>query len=280
MRLATIRTPGGSAAVRIDGQEAVELGHADLGALLQHVDWGDRAQRAGDRRHPLSEVDYAAVVPTPAKVFCVGLNYRAHILETGSQLPEYPTLFAKFANTLLGAHDDIVLPAVSAEVDWEVELGVVIGARVHRATREQAQSAIAGYTVVNDISMRDWQRRSSQWLQGKAFEGSTPVGPWLVTADEVGMAADLELRCEVAGEVMQRARTSDLLFTPAEIVAYISQFTILQPGDLIATGTPGGIGAARDPQVFLRPGQVVRAVVEGLGECRNTCLAERPSVPA
>lgn len=192
----------------------------------------------------------------------------------GRELPQHPTLFAKFANTLLGARDDIVLPAVSNEVDWEAELGVVIGAPVRRANVAQAAAAIAGYTVINDVSMRDWQWRTGEWLQGKAFEASTPVGPWLVTGDEVGDAADLELRCEVDGEVMQRSRTSDLLFSPADIVAYISQVTTLEPGDLIATGTPGGVGAARDPKVFLQPGQKVRVTVDGLGECVNICIEE------
>lgn len=275
MKLATIRTATGTAAVRVDGEEAVELGFADLSELLSKPDWHSLARSAGGRAHALSEVDYAPVVPRPAKIFCVGLNYRSHIQEMGRLLPEHPTLFAKFANTLLGARDDVVLPEVSAEVDWEAELGVVIGSPVRRASAAEADAAIAGYTVVNDVSMRDWQWRTTEWLQGKAFEASTPAGPCLVTPEEVGNAADLEIRCEVEGQVMQRSRTSDLLFTPADIVAYVSQFTTLEPGDLIATGTPGGVGAARTPKVFLQPGQVVRTVVEGLGECVNTCVAEK-----
>ena len=151
------------------------------------------------------------MVTRPGKVICVGLNYRAGILETGRELPEYPTLFAKFADTLLGPHN-LVLPSVSQRVDWEVELGVVIGRRVYRATPEEAAAAIAGYTVINDVSMRDWQRRTLQWLQGKMFEHSTPAGPYLVTGDEIGDAANLEVRCEVDGEIMQQSRTSDLLF--------------------------------------------------------------------
>lgn len=276
MKLATIRTAEGTVAVRIDGDEAVELGHADVGALLAVPGWRQSAKAPGGRRHSLSTVEYAPVVPRPQKIFCVGLNYRSHILEMGRELPKHPTLFAKFANTLLGAHDDIALPEVSDEVDWEAELGVVIGSPVRRASAEQAAEAIAGYTVVNDISMRDWQWRTVEWLQGKAFEASTPAGPWLVTADAVDHAADLELRCEVDGQVMQRSRTSDLLFGPAELVAYISQFTTLEPGDLIATGTPGGVGAARDPKVFLQAGQTVRVAIEGIGECVNTCVEEKP----
>jgi len=163
---------------------------------------------------------------------------------------------------------------VSEKVDWEVELGVIIGRPVYRATPAEAEAAIAGYTVVNDVSMRDWQRRTSQFLQGKMFEHSTPAGPYLVTPEEAGNAADLEIRCEVDGMVMQRARTSDLLFGSAEIAAYASQVITLQPGDLIATGTPGGVGDARKPPVYLRPGNVLRTWIEGIGECVNHCVAE------
>jgi acylpyruvate hydrolase len=233
--------------------------------------------RPSDGEAPVlaAQADFAPVVPRPGKIICVGLNYRSHILETGRELPDYPTLFAKFADTLLGARDDLVLPSVSERVDWEAELGVVIGRPVHRATSAEAAAAIAGYTVVNDVSMRDWQRRTMQWLAGKAFERSTPAGPYLVTPDEVGDAADLEVRCEVDGVVMQQSRTSDLLFSPADIAAYASQIITLKPGDLIVTGTPSGVGDARKPAVYLKPGNVLRTWVEGLGECVNRCVAEK-----
>ncbi len=273
MRFATIRTDQGTTAARLDGDVLVPLDAADVGEML--AGGGPGRPREGARPEPAAEADFASVVTRPGKVICVGLNYRAHILETGRELPEYPTLFAKFADTLLGPRDDLVLPSVSDRVDWEVELGVVIGRPVYRATPAQAAAAIAGYTVVNDVSMRDWQARTLQWLQGKMFEHSTPAGPYLVTPDEVGDAADLEVRCEVDGAVMQQSRTSDLLFKPAEIVAYASQAITLKPGDLIATGTPGGVGNARKPPVYLRPGNVLRTWIEGLGECVNHCVAEK-----
>jgi len=150
----------------------------------------------------------------------------------------------------------------------------VVGRPLHRATAHEARDAIAGYSVLNDVSMRDWQNRTLQWLSGKTFEATTPVGPWLTTPDEVDHADDLEVRCEVDGEVMQASRTSDLVFPPAELLAYISQIVTLQPGDLLATGTPGGVGSARDPKVFLRPGQTLRTAIEGLGECVNLCVKE------
>lgn len=274
MRFATIRWGEGTTAARLDGDVLVPLAAGDVGELLAA---GGAAvpPRPGAAAVPAAGASFAPVVTRPSKVLCVGLNYRAHILETGRELPEYPTLFAKFADTLLGARDDLVLPAVSERHDWEAELGVIVGRPVHRAGPEEAAAAIAGYTVTNDVSMRDWQRRTMQWLAGKAFEHTTPAGPYLVTGDEIGDAADLEVRCEVDGTVMQRSRTSDLLFTPAGIVAYASQIVTLQPGDLLLTGTPGGVGDARKPPVYLRPGQTLRTVIEGIGECVNLCVAEQ-----
>jgi acylpyruvate hydrolase len=276
MRLATIRTDYGTTAARLEGDVLITLDAADVGEMLAAAD-GEGPGRTWEEKVvvPVAEADFAPVVPRPGKVICVGLNYRAHITETGRELPAYPTLFAKFADSLLGPRDDLVIPAVSERVDWEVELGVVIGRPIYRATPEEAAAAIAGYTVVNDVSMRDWQRRTLQWLAGKMFERSTPAGPYLVTPDEVGNAADLEVRCEVDGVVMQQSRTSDLLFTPADIAAYASQAITLRPGDLIATGTPGGVGDARKPPVYLRPGNVLRTWIEGLGECVNHCVADK-----
>ena len=273
MRFATIRTDQGTTAARLDGDVLTPLEAGDVGAML--TAGGTARERDGAPAVPATQADFAPVVTQPGKVICVGLNYRSHILETGRELPEYPTLFAKFAETLMGPRDDLVLPSVSERVDWEVELGVVIGRPVYRATPEEASAAIAGYTVINDVSMRDWQRRTLQWLAGKMFQHSTPAGPYLVTPDEVGDAADLEVRCEVDGAVMQQSRTSDLLFSPAQIVSYASQAITLRPGDLIATGTCGGVGDARKPPVYLRPGNLLRTWIEGLGECLNQCVPEK-----
>lgn len=269
MRLGTLRTGDATVAVRLDGDQLVELPYAHLVALLTDPDWRQVARSAGTgRRHPAASADLDAAV-RPGKVICVGLNYRTHIEEMGRDMPEHPTLFAKFADTLTGPGDDIAIPAVSSEVDWEAELGVVVGRPLRRATEAEAAEAIAGFTVVNDVSMRDWQWRTTQWMAGKNFEASTPVGPYVVTGDEIGEAADLELRCDVDGTTMQKTRTSDLLFPPAAIVAYASQMTTLRPGDLLATGTPGGVGAGRNPKVFLRAGQLMETTLEGVGSCRN-----------
>jgi acylpyruvate hydrolase len=277
MRFATIRTPEGTTAARLDGDMLVPLAAADVGELLAAQSAGGATvpERPGDNPVPAGVASYAPVVPRPSKIICVGLNYREHILETGRELPEYPTLFAKFADTLMGARDELRLPALSDRIDWEVELAVIIGRPVYRASRDEAAAAIAGYAVSNDVSVRDWQRRTVQWLQGKAFQHTTPVGPFLVTGDEVDDAADLDIRCEVDDAVMQQSRTSDLLFKPADIAAYASQVITLQPGDLLLTGTPGGVGNARKPPVYLRPGQTMHSVIEGLGACVNRCAPEQ-----
>jgi acylpyruvate hydrolase len=279
MRLATVRQAGTTSAARVDGDDLVLLPFPDVATLLAEPGWREAEAAAGAERLAVAEADLAPPV-RPAKVVCVGLNYRSHIEEMGRPLPDHPTLFIKFADTLTGPYDDLVIPEVSAEVDWEVELGVVVGRPARNVDETGAAACIAGYTVVNDISMRDWQWRTMQWDQGKNFEASTPVGPFVVTGDELGDpggtgAVDLEVICRVDGETMQSGRTSDLLFKPAAIVAYVSQFTTLRPGDLIATGTPGGVGAGRDPKVFLAPGQVLETAIEGIGACRNLMVEDK-----
>ena len=211
-------------------------------------------------------------MPRPGKVLCVGLNYRSHILEMGRDLPEHPTLFATFAEALIGAGDDIALPPESDAVDWEAELAVVIGSPVRRADDEQAAAAIAGFTVMNDVSMRDWQFRTKEWLQGKTFEGTTPLGPVLVTPDELpgGVRPALPMTATLDGETVQKADTSDLVFDPVALVRYASTILTLQPGDVIATGTPGGVGHARTPPRYLTDGAVLVTEIAGIGRLRNT----------
>ncbi|MDL2078244.1 fumarylacetoacetate hydrolase family protein [Streptomyces sp. GXMU-J15] len=270
MKLATLRTADGTRAVRLDGDRLVDLGRADLGELFAEDGWQDRAAAATGITYPVEGADFAPVVPNPSKVVCVGHNYTNHIKEMGRELPAYPTLFPKFADTLLGAHDDIVKPDETDALDWEVELAVVVGKQVRRADERQAADAIAGFTVMNDISVRDWQFRTIEWTQGKIWEASTPVGPYVVTPDEVGgVRPALTVTTTVDGEVMQRDDTGTLLFDPVFLVQYISTVITLRPGDIIATGTPAGVGNARDPKVFLVPGQTVVTEISGLGACVN-----------
>ncbi|MEJ8277330.1 fumarylacetoacetate hydrolase family protein [Pseudonocardia spirodelae] len=279
MRLATIRTATGHRAVRVDGDSAVETGEADVRALLERPDWAEHAAAADGPVHDAADLDHAPLVPSPEKIICVGLNYRDHVLEMGNELPEYPTIFGKFAPALVGARDEIELPPQSDRVDYEAELAVVIGRSVRHADAEAARAAIAGYTVLNDVSMRDYQRRTKQFLQGKTWEHSTPLGPELVTPDELSAdPADggaLRIFSELSGETMQDSTTDQLVFGVLDLVVYLSEILTLNPGDVIATGTPGGVGDARTPARYLTDGCEIVTAVEGIGECRNVCRTAR-----
>ncbi|RPE29652.1 fumarylacetoacetate hydrolase family protein [Kitasatospora cineracea] len=276
MKLATLRTGGTTRAVRLDGDTLTDLGYPDLGALLAEDDWAGTAAAATGATYPLAGAEFAPVVPRPSKVVCVGLNYRNHIQEMGRDLPEHPTLFAKFADSLIGAGDDILRPAETAEFDWEVELAVVIGKSARRARGEQAEAAIAGFTVLNDITCRDWQFRTREWLQGKTWDSTTPVGPYLVTPDELpgGVRPALDVTLTVGGETMQSDNTGDLLFDPVALVEYVSTVVRLNPGDLIATGTPGGVGHARKPARYLSGGETVVTEIQGLGRLENRVVPD------
>jgi acylpyruvate hydrolase len=267
MRLATIRTATGTSAVRIDGDEAIECGASDVGTLLASADWRARAGAADGPRHRMADLSYAPVVPRPGKIVCVGLNYRTHISEMGRELPEYPTLFAKYPEALIGAFDPLTLPAESDQVDWEVELAVVVGRRVRHANAAAAADAIAGYSIINDITLRDWQYRTSEWLQGKTFEATAPFGPHLVTSEEV--APDAKISCLIDDEVVQDSTIADLLFGPVDLVRYISTILTLEPGDVIATGTMGGVGHARTPPRYLKSGETLVGRIEDIGETAN-----------
>jgi acylpyruvate hydrolase len=228
-------------------------------------------------RVPLAAVRLLPVVPRPGKIVCVGLNYRAHAEEGGYDVPDYPTLFTKFAETLVAAGDPILLPPESSAVDFEAELAFVVGRPVRRASGAAALEAVAGYTVANDISMRDYQYRTAQWLPGKNWAASTPLGPFLVTADEVGDPHQLDISLELNGERMQSANTSRFIFDVPTLVATISEFIPLAPGDVVLTGTPSGVGYRRDPKVLLRDGDRITVEVERVGRLENRVLAEAPS---
>ncbi len=275
MRLATLRTGDTTAAVRVDESQAIAIeGFADVGALLAAPGWEKIAEAAGGEVYALAELEPAAwapVVPRPGKIICVGLNFKSHILEMGRELPEFPTLFTKYPEALVGPYDPIVVPSNAPDtLDWEGELAVVIGSVARGLEPAQASRAIAGYTVVNDVTVREYQYRTSQWLQGKTFESTSPVGPWLVTGPTISPGA--ELVTDVDGEVVQHASLDDLVFGPAELVAYVSQILTLRPGDVIATGTPGGVGHARKPPRYLRPGNVVTTAIDTIGTLRNVVV--------
>ncbi|MBU8868555.1 MULTISPECIES: fumarylacetoacetate hydrolase family protein [Paenarthrobacter] len=273
MRLLTLRTENGTKAVRQDGDTLTEIpGFADVGELLQTENWEATATAADGETHALGSADLAAVVPAPGKIICVGHNYRNHIKEMGREVPEFPTLFAKYRESLIGPNDDLAVPQESDTVDWEAELAVVIGKKGRRISEAHAADHIAGYAVLNDISMRDYQFRTVQWLQGKTWEKSTPFGPALVTKDEFTVGP--LMTSAVDGEIQQQTPTGDLVFTPEFLVSYISTIITLNPGDVIATGTPGGVGHAQDPKRYLQEGQVLVTTVEGLGRLTNRVVKE------
>jgi 2-keto-4-pentenoate hydratase/2-oxohepta-3-ene-1,7-dioic acid hydratase in catechol pathway len=232
----------------------------------------DNARRNGDRL-PLAELTPLAPIPFPRKVFAVGLNYGSHLAETGLPQPEVPTIFAKYVNSISGPRDPIQRPRVSEALDYEGELAVVIGRRCRHVPRDRAHEAIAGYFVLNDVSVRDWQKQSQQWSLAKSFDTHAPTGPWLTFADAIE-PENLELRTLVNGELRQQANTGDLVFDPLDLVAYLSQACTLEPGDIIATGTPGGVGFLMDPPRYLTPGDEVRVEIEGLGALVNKVIEE------
>ncbi|HYY22416.1 MAG TPA: fumarylacetoacetate hydrolase family protein [Thermoleophilaceae bacterium] len=251
-------------------RDVVELGRDTPSELLADPPVTDESL-------PLAEVRLLPAVPHPGKIVCVGLNYRAHAEEGGYDVPDYPALFTKFAETLVAAGDPILLPPESAAVDFEAELAFVVGRRVRRASGADALEAVAGYTVANDISMRDYQYRTAQWLPGKNWAASTPLGPFLVTSDEVGDPHELDISLELNGERMQSANTSQFIFDVPTLVATISEFVPLAPGDVVLTGTPSGVGYRRDPKVLLRDGDRVTVEIERVGKLENPVRAESPT---
>jgi acylpyruvate hydrolase len=272
-RFASCSLGGRRFAALVEGDEALPLRDVEaLGAATPAEVLAD-PPLTGERL-PQADVALRPVVPAPGKIICVGLNYKAHVAEGVYDEPDYPALFPKFADTLIGAGEAIALPPESEAVDYEAELAFVIGRHVRRVRGEEALSAVAGYTIANDVSMRDYQYKSHQWLAGKAWARSTPLGPFLVTPDEVGDPHALDISLELNGERMQEANTRLFIFDIPTIVATISEFTPLAPGDVVLTGTPAGVGYRREPKVLLRDGDRVVVEISGVGRLENPVAAE------
>lgn len=278
MRLATVKTAFGTTAVRLEGEATslmsatmltgIELDFDDVGALLRSGDWSKAAELSGEPMVFATE-DLAPVVPQPEKIICVGLNYAKHIREMNREFPEHPTLFIKFADALTGPYDDVFIPDYgTAKLDYEGELAVVIGKRAHRVTQDEALDYVAGYAIMNDYTLRDIQRQTSQFHAGKSFYRTAGFGPWLTTADEWSPGNHARVRTTLDGEVKQDDDTDDLIFSVAKLIEFCSSLYPLNPGDVIVTGTPEGVGFARDE--FIQDGQTVRIEIEGLGHIENT----------
>ncbi len=299
MRLATVVTPSGPRLhVHVEAgyiDAATATGDERLSTLEQVLDTGPGAleaiggaiARGGVEPVAVGEADLAPAVPSPRRILCLGLNYSEHALEGGREVPKWPESFVRGADSVTAPFGELVKPALSRHFDFEGELGIVIGRGGRYIPAAEALSATAGYVVLNDGSAREWQRAGSQWTPGKNFDGTMPIGPEVVTPDEVDIS-DLAITTRLNGEVMQSARTSQMIVDVPSAIEYFSSFTTLRPGDVIATGTPGGVGFARTPPVWLEPGDTIEVEIEQIGTIRNRVVAESrngagwrwtPSVP-
>lgn len=247
--------------------EFLSAGTVALAAMQQQID-------SGEQRIALQDVKLQAPVPRPGKFLAVGLNYADHIDETGLEKPEYPTFFTKQSSCVIGDGEAIHLPKVSDKLDYEGELAFVIGKRCKHVTVEQAHEVIAGFTIVNDVTVRDWQFRTPTWTIGKSFDTHGPMGPWLVTSDEISDPHNLDLKTWVDDEKRQNSNTRHMIFNCYELIAYLSQAMTLEPGDVISTGTPSGVGVKMKPRGYLKSGQTVRIEIEGIGTLSNPVIDE------
>jgi 2-keto-4-pentenoate hydratase/2-oxohepta-3-ene-1,7-dioic acid hydratase in catechol pathway len=286
MRLATIATPRGLR-LHVRGRSGyVDVADVTGDAALQHLssllEAGPAAMDAARRLEQLEgaqfgQADFGPAVPAPKRILCLGVNYREHAIEGGRQVPTWPEAFVRGEGSAIGPYADLVKPALTTRFDYEGELGLVIGTGGRYIPADKALDALAGYVVLNDASCRDWQRAATQWTGGKNFEGTMPIGPEVVTTDEADVS-DAALTTTLNGEVMQSARTSQMIVDIPSAVEFFSSFTRLRPGDVIATGTPGGVGFARQPPVWLEPGDTIEVAVEGIGVIRNRVVAEDADV--
>ncbi|PWK91901.1 fumarylacetoacetate hydrolase family protein [Fulvimonas soli] len=279
MRLASISVAGKATYGVVEG-DVVRTAGAD--ALARHPDLKSALAAGPDRlaglfsgeEIPLAQVQFLPVIPNPDKILCIGINYASHIAETGRPAPPKPVVFMRCANSQVGAGQPMVRPLDSEQLDYEGELAVVIGRRGRRIAAGDAFAHVAGYACYNDGSIRDFQRHSSQFGPGKNFPGTGAFGPWLVTTDEIPDPSTLTLVTRLNGNVVQQAPVSDLVFDVPALVAYCSTFTVLEPGDVIVTGTTGGVGAFREPPLWMKHGDIVEVEISGIGILRNPVIAE------
>lgn len=247
----------------------------DLKSVLDADAVGEFAAACeGQEPVSMADIEFDPLIPNPGRIICVGINYLAHIKEMGREPPDYPWLFVRFADSQVGHLQPLVRPRASHKYDFEGELAVIIGKRARHVSRDDALDCVAGYSCFNDGSLRDFQNHGTQFTPGKNFHHSGSFGPWLVTADEIPDPSLLKLETRLNGELMQSAPVSDLRFSVADLIEYCSTFCELQPGDVISTGTPGGVGFARTPPVWLQPGDVFEVDIDGIGVLRNGVIDE------
>jgi 2-keto-4-pentenoate hydratase/2-oxohepta-3-ene-1,7-dioic acid hydratase in catechol pathway len=280
MRFVTFAVDGKSRPGVLSGQTISDLSTAGYASLLDFIESGPEGRTAAEKLaasgggYPLDKVKLLAPIPRPRKLICVGLNYRDHAAETNSEIPSVPTIFNKFATAVIAPGDNIVLPKVSKSPDYEAEFAFVIGRGGRNIAGADWPKHVFGYTMVNDVSARDYQKATTQWLMGKTFDTFAPMGPWIVTADEIPDPHSLDIQLEIGGERLQSSNTRELIFKIPDLIAFLSSVFTLEPGDIVSTGTPAGVGVARKPQRFLRPGDEVVVRMPAIGELRNPVVAE------
>jgi 2-keto-4-pentenoate hydratase/2-oxohepta-3-ene-1,7-dioic acid hydratase in catechol pathway len=281
MKFATFKANGTATWGLIDGEDAVDLGtvlqdrYPDLKSAIASNALHEAAERIGDaKRYPLTGIEWLPVIPNPDKILCVGLNYEMHRKETGRAEVDNPTIFTRFANSQTGHLANIVRPRVSHELDFEGELAIIVGKAGRYISKADAWGHIAGYACYNDGSVRDFQRHTHQFTPGKNFPDTGAFGPWMMTPDELGELGQLRIQTRVNGQVVQDATFEQMIFDIPRIIEYCSSFTRLEPGDVIATGTPGGVGAKRTPPLWLKPGDTVEVEIDRLGILRNAIADE------
>jgi acylpyruvate hydrolase len=270
LAVADLRVPGDLLGLLRGGEASM----AAARRALKFVEEPSVANHTEALCYPLSDVELLAPIQRPGKVVCVGLNYRSHLAEIGEPAPEYPILFHKAATSLIGHRQSIVLPRISRQVDYEGELAVVIGRRGKKISEQDALSYVAGFTCANDVSAHDLEFRTSQWTSGKMLDTFCPLGPVLLTRDELPDPGFLRLKTILNGQTVQEAFTADMVFPVPFLISYISSLATLEPGDLLLTGTPAGIGCNKTPQVFLQPGDQVSVQIDGIGTLTNFVVAE------
>ena len=282
MKLATFSLDGKTTWGMVTDDGVLDCGailhgkYPSLKSLIASGGYADAAAAAATaRKYPLGAVSWLPVIPDPAKILCIGLNYEKHRVETGRKEAEHPAVFTRFADTQLGHGDSIVRPFVSTRLDYEGELAVVIGRHGRHIPRDSAMTYIAGYACYNDASVRDWQRHTIQFTPGKNFPVTGSFGPWLVTADEIADYRRLKIETRLNGAVVQSAGLDQLIFPIPVLIEYVSTFTALAPGDVIVTGTPGGVGDKREPPLYMKAGDQVEVEISGIGVLRNGIVDER-----
>jgi 2-keto-4-pentenoate hydratase/2-oxohepta-3-ene-1,7-dioic acid hydratase in catechol pathway len=263
--------------------EVLDLSSIGFNSLLEFIETGAEGRArvenlisspAQSAQYHLRDIQLLAPIPRPRKLICVGLNYRDHAEETGAQIPKVPTIFNKFATAVIGPGANVILPRVSKAPDYEAEFAFVIGQGGRNIAADDWQQHVFGYTLVNDVTARDYQRATSQWLMGKTFDSFAPMGPWIVTADEISDPHDLDIQMEINGEILQDSNTRELIFKIPDLVAFLSSVFTLEPGDIVSTGTPAGVGFARKPPRYLHPGDQMTVRIPAIGELHNPVVAE------